>query len=109
MEHGKPHAAAARDRQPDSGDGQAGLHGVAERPVVALKPGNAGRAKGPDFRRGAEEAEEGDIGASLVSPMRIRRFPRQLYRRVKPSWRRRRGTDEESGWKARCGKSARRV
>ncbi len=47
MEHGKPHAVAARDRQPDSGDGQAGLHGVAERPVVALKPGNAGGAKGP--------------------------------------------------------------
>ena len=40
-------AVAARDRQPDSGDGQAGPYGVAERPVVASKPGNAGGAKGP--------------------------------------------------------------
>ncbi len=47
MEHGKPHAVAARDRQPGSGDGQAGLHGVAERPVLALMPGNTGGAKGP--------------------------------------------------------------
>ena len=47
MEHGKPHVVAARDRQPDSGDGQAGLHGVAERPVVAEKLGNSGGAKGP--------------------------------------------------------------
>ncbi len=40
-------SVAARDRQPDSGDGQAGPHGVAERPVVVVKPGNAGGAKGP--------------------------------------------------------------
>ena len=40
-------AVAARDRQPDSGDGQAGLRRVAERPVVVMKPGNASGAKGP--------------------------------------------------------------
>jgi hypothetical protein len=46
-ESGKPYMVAARDRQPDSGDGQAGPGRVADRFVVARKPGNAGRAKGP--------------------------------------------------------------
>ena len=41
---------AARDRQLESREGQAGPCGVAERPVVAMKPGNAGGAKGPQFK-----------------------------------------------------------
>jgi hypothetical protein len=40
-------AAAARDRQPETREGQAGPAGVTERSVVAMKPGNAGGAKGP--------------------------------------------------------------
>ena len=40
-------SGGGRDPQPDSGDGQAGPRGVAERPVVVMKPGNAGGAKGP--------------------------------------------------------------
>ncbi len=36
-----------RDAQPDSREGQAGPYGVAERPVVARKLGNASGAKGP--------------------------------------------------------------
>ena len=36
--------------QPESGDGQAGREGVAERFVVPRKPGNAGGGKGPQFR-----------------------------------------------------------
>jgi hypothetical protein len=36
-----------RDAQPDSREGQAGPNGVAERPVVVKKPGNADGAKGP--------------------------------------------------------------
>ena len=36
--------------QPDAREGQAGPPGVAERPAVTSKPGNAGGAKGPWFK-----------------------------------------------------------
>jgi len=36
-----------RDPQLDSREGQAGPVRVAERPVVVMKPGNSGGAKGP--------------------------------------------------------------
>ena len=50
-------AVAARDRQPDAREGQAGPRGVTERPVVAMKPGNAGGAKGPQFKDNAGSGE----------------------------------------------------
>jgi hypothetical protein len=40
-------AVQACDLQPDAREGQAGPCGVTERPVVVMKPGNAGGAKGP--------------------------------------------------------------
>jgi hypothetical protein len=43
-------AVAARDRQLDAREGQAGPTGVTERLVVPLKPGNAGGGKGPQFK-----------------------------------------------------------
>jgi hypothetical protein len=43
-------AVAARDRQPDAREGQAGPCGVTERSVVVTKSGNAGGAKGPQFQ-----------------------------------------------------------
>ena len=46
-------AAAARDRQREAREGQARPYGVTERPVVAVKPGNAGGAKGPQFKDNA--------------------------------------------------------
>ena len=36
--------------QPETREGQAGSGWVAERLVVPLKPGNAGRGKGPPFK-----------------------------------------------------------
>ena len=60
-QHGKPLAVAARDRQPDSREGQAGPRGVAERFVVARKPGNAGGAKEPWFKdNGRSGGQPGD-------------------------------------------------
>ena len=50
LQHGKPLAVEARDLQPDAREGQAGLPGVADRPVVPPTPGNAGRGKGPEFK-----------------------------------------------------------
>jgi hypothetical protein len=41
-----------RDDQPDAREGQAGRAGVAERPVVPKKLGNAGGGKGPQFSIG---------------------------------------------------------
>ena len=49
----RPHATRetpsveARDLQPAIREDQAGLFGVAERSVVLMTPGNAGRGKGP--------------------------------------------------------------
>ena len=54
-----------RDDQPDAREGQAGRVGVAERPVVPGKPGNAGGGKGPRFKTGAESGEAREIGATL--------------------------------------------
>jgi hypothetical protein len=45
-QHGKP-LGVVGDGQPDAHEGQAGRSGVAERPVVPSKPGNAGGGKGP--------------------------------------------------------------
>jgi hypothetical protein len=41
---------AARDRQPEAREGQAGPFGVTERLVVPMKPVNAGGGKGPQFK-----------------------------------------------------------
>jgi len=61
-QHGKPHPVVARDHQPDSREGQAGLDGVAERPVLLEKPGNAGEGKGPWFKVNARSGESQEIG-----------------------------------------------
>jgi hypothetical protein len=50
LQHGKPHAAEARDLQLDAREGQAGPGGVADRLVVPLTPGSSGRGKGPEFK-----------------------------------------------------------
>src|SRR6201994_1283021 len=46
-----------QDDQPDAREGQAGRIGVAERPVVPMKPGNAGGGKGPQFKADARRGE----------------------------------------------------
>src|SRR5229473_1497996 len=55
-QHGKPQRVI-RDDQPDAREGQAGRAGVAERPAVPLKPGNAGGGKGPWFKTDATSGE----------------------------------------------------
>src|SRR5438445_2652655 len=60
-QHGKPQGVV-RDDQPDAGDGQAGRHGVTERFVIPLKPGNAGGGKGPQFKTNATSSEDAEIG-----------------------------------------------
>jgi hypothetical protein len=51
-------AVAARDRQPDAREGQAGPFGVTERLVVPLKPANVGGGKGPQFKVNVQSGQE---------------------------------------------------
>ena len=46
-----------RDDQPDAREGQGGRVGVAERPVIPMKPGNAGGGKEPQFKTDARRGE----------------------------------------------------
>ena len=61
-----------RGDQPEAGDGQTGRYGVAERPVLPMKPGNAGGGKGPQFKTGAESGEAWEIGATLGNSGNVR-------------------------------------
>ena len=45
--------------------GETGLRGMAERPVLPRKPGNAGGGKGPWFKDDAGRSEGEEIGVSL--------------------------------------------
>jgi len=54
-----------KDDQPDAREGQGGRLGVAERPVVPGKPGNAGGGKGPWFKAGTESGNAQEIGTTL--------------------------------------------
>ena len=56
-QHGKPDTVAARDRQRMAREGRIRPRRVADRPVVVMKPGNAGRAKGPWFEVNARRSE----------------------------------------------------
>jgi hypothetical protein len=47
-----------RPDQPATRERQAGLSGVAERPVIPVTPGNAGRGKGPQLK-GDVRSDEG--------------------------------------------------
>src|SRR3974390_1691221 len=84
-QHGKP-LGVIRDDQPDAREGQAGRPGVAERPVVPLKPGNAGGGKEPQFKTNARRGEgPGDWAAYQLR--KVFRNCRRRYmqkRRLKP-------------------------
>jgi len=62
-----PSRGQAQD-QPDAREGQAGRGGVAERPVVPLKSGNADGGKGPQFKTNARSGKGQEIGATLYTP-----------------------------------------
>ena len=54
--------------QPATRESQAGPCGVAERPVVPMKPGNAGGGKGPQLKGNARSDEDGGIGDEPSNP-----------------------------------------
>src|SRR6516225_9145334 len=59
-----------RDDQPDARKGQAGRTGVAERPVVPMKPGNAGGGKGLSSRPTQDVVRDLEIGQPSNSEKR---------------------------------------
>jgi len=71
-QHGKPDSVVGRDDQPEAGDGQRGRYGVAERPVLLKRSGNAGGGKGPEFKAGAESGKAREIGATLGNSGNVR-------------------------------------
>ena len=68
-QHGKPRGVLS-DEQPDACEGWTGRPGVTERPVLPLKPGNAGGGKGPQFRTDARRSEGQEIGQPINSEKR---------------------------------------
>ena len=96
MQHGKPHRMADR-RQLETREGQTGFGGVAEGSVVPMKPGNAGGGKGPWFKATWEAKRARSNGATLSTPVNVRRCGRRHRRMLEPCPR------------AGCGKSARPV
>ncbi len=61
-----------RDDQPEAREGRSGRFGVADRPVLLEKPGNAGGGKGPWFKAGAESGKAQEIGATLGNSGNVR-------------------------------------
>ena len=71
------------DDQPDAREGQAGRPGVAERPVVPKKPGNAGGGKGPQFKVGTESGKVQEIGETLGNSVKVRELRKVPQAEVK--------------------------
>jgi hypothetical protein len=74
-----------RDSQPDSREGPAGPTGVAERPVVVPKPGNAGGAKGPWVKVNVGSGENQESGVSLIPPRTVEKLQATLHAKAKGS------------------------
>jgi hypothetical protein len=82
-QQGKPDSVVGRGDQPEAGDGQRGRYGVAERPVVPGKPGNAGGGKGPQFKTGAESGKSWEIGATLGNSGNVRELRKAPHAEAK--------------------------
>lgn len=74
-----------RVRQPIAREGRIGPSGVAGRLVVAGKPGNAGGAKGPQFRVDARRGESRRLAMSLQPPQMVRKLQEALHAKAKGS------------------------
>src|SRR5712671_5122503 len=81
-QHGKPHGAVSDD-QPSAREGQVGCHGVAERFVLPLKPGNAGGGKGPQFKTDATSGEGTWRLGNLSTPKSVQKLQTALHAKAK--------------------------
>src|SRR5215469_4377145 len=62
---------------------QAGPLRVTERLVRAMKPGSAGRAKGPQLKGNARSDEDGGIGVSPATPESVQKLQTALHDKAK--------------------------
>jgi RNA-directed DNA polymerase len=69
--------------QPDAREGQAGLPGVSERPIVPTKPGNSGGGKGPRFKVNVRSGESREIGVSLIPLPKVQKLQATLHAKAK--------------------------
>ncbi|MGZ5117014.1 MAG: hypothetical protein ACXWIH_12985, partial [Burkholderiales bacterium] len=67
QQHGKLHRVVEQETNRKPATDRFGRGVVTERPVRATKPGNAGGAKGPQFRTDAESGEGQEIGKPINS------------------------------------------
>jgi len=72
-----------RDEQPDAREGWDGRGGVAERPVVPGKPGNAGGGKGPQFKANASQVVRDRGLGNLSTPTSVQKLQRALHAKAK--------------------------
>jgi len=70
-------------KQPAAGDGEAGLGGKSERPILPRRPGNAGGGKGPQFKDRARSSEGEEIGVSLPTPESVGKLQTALHAKAK--------------------------
>jgi hypothetical protein len=76
----------ARDPQPVTREGQVGPFEVAERPVGARRPGNAGGAKGPQFKVDVTRGTTaGRLAMSLPPPPKVEKLQTALHTKAKES------------------------
>src|SRR5262249_22154833 len=77
-------AVGVRDSQRALGDEQARPCRVADRPVVALTPGNAGRAKGPWFKVNARSSTRAvRLAMSLPTLPKVQKLQAALHAKAK--------------------------
>ena len=82
MQHGKP-LGVVGDDQPEAREGRSGRSGVTERPVLPLKPGNAGGGKGPQFKTDAGRGEGPGDWATYQLRIGFRNCRRRCTRKQK--------------------------
>src|SRR5262245_49610507 len=79
-------AVRARDHQPRTSEGQVGPPEVAERPVGAKRPGNAGGAKGPQFKVDVTRGRRARrLAMSLAPPSTVQKLQTALHTKAKGS------------------------
>jgi hypothetical protein len=72
-----------RDRQPDAREGWEGRDGVAERPIVPRKPGNAGGGKEPQFKTNASKWWGAGDWGNLSTPKSVQKLQKALHAKPK--------------------------
>jgi RNA-directed DNA polymerase len=81
---GSPSGDRRKD-QPATRERQAGPSGVAERPVIPVKPRNGGGGKGPQFEENVERSEGEEIGVNLRTPETVQKLQTALHAKAKGS------------------------